>query len=66
MDAARSACRSSHSTCPNVTDNYRTGYGCPCQDGYDGNPYLDGGCQGMHWEPAGPGTVPFDHVGIAI
>ncbi|RCV25661.1 hypothetical protein SETIT_5G183200v2 [Setaria italica] len=47
VDAARSACRSSHSTCRNVTDNYRTGYVCQCQDGYAGNPYLagDGGCQ---------------------
>jgi hypothetical protein len=50
VDAARSACRSSHSTCHNVTGNYRNGYVCRCQDGYDGNPYLagDGGCQGMH------------------
>ncbi|CAO2205983.1 unnamed protein product [Urochloa humidicola] len=47
VDAASSACRSSHSTCRNVTDNYRTGYVCHCQDGYAGNPYLagDGGCQ---------------------
>ncbi|CAN6342138.1 unnamed protein product [Urochloa humidicola] len=47
VDSARSACRSSHSTCKNVTNNYRTGYVCHCQDGYDGNPYLagDGGCQ---------------------
>ncbi|CAD6231042.1 unnamed protein product [Miscanthus lutarioriparius] len=47
VDAARSACRSSHSTCHNVTGNYRNGYVCRCQDGYDGNPYLagDGGCQ---------------------
>ncbi|CAO2200576.1 unnamed protein product [Urochloa humidicola] len=47
VDAARSACRSSHSTCKNVTDNYRNGYVCHCQDGYAGNPYLagDGGCQ---------------------
>jgi len=50
VDEARSACRSSRSTCHNVTDNYRTGYVCRCKDGYDGNPYLagDGGCQGMH------------------
>jgi len=50
VDAARSACRSSHSTCHNVTGNYRNGYVCRCQDGYDGNPYLagGGGCQGMH------------------
>jgi hypothetical protein len=49
-DAARSACRSSHSTCHNVTNNYWTGYVCRCQKGYDGNPYLsgEGGCQGTH------------------
>jgi len=50
MDAARSACRSSHSTCHNVVDNYRTGYVCRCKDGYDGNPYLagGGGCQDIN------------------
>ncbi|CAO2208287.1 unnamed protein product [Urochloa humidicola] len=47
VDPSRSACRSSHSTCKNVTDNYRNGYVCHCQDGYAGNPYLvgDAGCQ---------------------
>ncbi|KAJ1275747.1 hypothetical protein BS78_05G159900 [Paspalum vaginatum] len=50
MDAARSACRSSHSTCHSVAGNYRTGYVCQCQRGYDGNPYLagDGGCQDIN------------------
>ncbi|KAM3259838.1 hypothetical protein ACQJBY_051246 [Aegilops geniculata] len=43
--AGRSVCRSSHSSCLNVTGNYRTGYVCRCQDGYQGNPYLAGGCQ---------------------
>jgi len=47
-DAARSACRGSHSACHNVTNNYRTGYVCRCQNGYDGNPYLSSGCQGTH------------------
>uniref|UniRef100_A0ACD5ULM2 Uncharacterized protein n=1 Tax=Avena sativa TaxID=4498 RepID=A0ACD5ULM2_AVESA len=44
-DAARNACRSNHSSCHNVTGNYRSGYVCQCQDGYQGNPYLAGGCQ---------------------
>uniref|UniRef100_A0ACD5V156 Uncharacterized protein n=1 Tax=Avena sativa TaxID=4498 RepID=A0ACD5V156_AVESA len=44
-DAARSACRSTHSSCHNITGNYRSGYVCRCQDGYQGNPYLAGGCQ---------------------
>ncbi|GJM94236.1 hypothetical protein PR202_ga10866 [Eleusine coracana subsp. coracana] len=44
-DAAKSACRSSHSSCHNVTGNYRSGYVCRCVKGYDGNPYLDDGCQ---------------------
>jgi hypothetical protein len=47
-DTAKSACRSSHSSCRNVTGNYRSGYVCRCQDGYDGNPYLASGCQGTH------------------
>ncbi|XBI43696.1 hypothetical protein VPH35_108433 [Triticum aestivum] len=45
QDKARSACRSSLSSCLNVTGNYRTGYVCRCEDGYQGNPYLADGCQ---------------------
>lgn len=45
QDAARSVCRSSHSSCRNVTGNYRSGYVCRCKDRYLGNPYLTGGCQ---------------------
>jgi hypothetical protein len=44
-DMARSACRSSLSSCHNVTGNYRSGYVCRCHDGYQGNPYLAGGCK---------------------
>ncbi|KAF8656294.1 hypothetical protein HU200_060769 [Digitaria exilis] len=47
VDAAKSACRSSHSSCHNVTGNYRSGYVCRCWEGYAGNPYLAGGCQGL-------------------
>uniref|UniRef100_A0ACD5Y0C2 Uncharacterized protein n=1 Tax=Avena sativa TaxID=4498 RepID=A0ACD5Y0C2_AVESA len=45
QDEASSACRSSLSSCINVTGNYRSGYVCQCQDGYQGNPYVAGGCQ---------------------
>ncbi|XP_078158596.1 wall-associated receptor kinase 1-like [Carex rostrata] len=38
------ACRSDHSVCSNSTSN-SGGYFCNCLDGYDGNPYLDEGCQ---------------------
>lgn len=38
------ACRSEKSYC-NYSDNL--GYGCNCLSGYQGNPYIQGGCQGM-------------------
>ncbi|KAM3296636.1 hypothetical protein ACQJBY_038801 [Aegilops geniculata] len=48
VDARRSACRSSHASCRNVSGNYRSGYVCRCLDGYQGNPYLAGGCQDVN------------------
>ncbi|KAF8684747.1 hypothetical protein HU200_044165 [Digitaria exilis] len=40
--AAQRLCKSANSEC---TTDGNGGYSCQCQDGYDGNPYLDGGCQ---------------------
>ncbi|CAL4989051.1 unnamed protein product [Urochloa decumbens] len=38
---SRMLCKSEHSEC----SVYMGGYTCRCKDGYDGNPYLAGGCQ---------------------
>ncbi|TVU10491.1 hypothetical protein EJB05_44026, partial [Eragrostis curvula] len=42
---ARNICRSEHSHC---TDSGR-GYQCFCEDNYEGNPYLVGGCTGSNY-----------------
>jgi hypothetical protein len=48
------ACISTSSTCPGVNSTDKDygyqyiGYGCKCQDGFQGNPYVINGCQGSH------------------
>nr|CAB3491165.1 unnamed protein product [Digitaria exilis] len=41
-DIRRTLCKSQHSQC-SVAE--QQGYMCSCEEGYDGNPYLPGGCQ---------------------
>jgi hypothetical protein len=41
-DVYRRVCKSEHSSCSAMDQ----GYTCNCDDGYEGNPYLVGGCQG--------------------
>ncbi|CAO2173288.1 unnamed protein product [Urochloa humidicola] len=38
-------CRSAHSSCQDSGAEGHGGYGCHCDDGYHGNPYVPGGCQ---------------------
>uniref|UniRef100_A0ACD5XPX4 Uncharacterized protein n=1 Tax=Avena sativa TaxID=4498 RepID=A0ACD5XPX4_AVESA len=47
-NAARSACKSRHSSCRDVATAVRSGYVCDCQQGYHGNPYLADGCQDVN------------------
>ncbi|GJN03336.1 hypothetical protein PR202_ga20769 [Eleusine coracana subsp. coracana] len=42
-EVLRRLCKSENSVC----DGGSLGYTCQCQDGFDGNPYLAGGCQGQ-------------------
>ncbi|KAG1327547.1 putative wall-associated receptor kinase 4-like [Cocos nucifera] len=54
-DPTTYACRSKNSGC-NDADN-GPGYTCSCLPGYDGNPYLDKGCQGCCLEVEVPMLV---------
>jgi hypothetical protein len=47
-DATGGLCRSSNSYCVDEasSNSTRKGYVCKCQIGYQGNPYIRGGCQG--------------------
>ncbi|CAO2191968.1 unnamed protein product [Urochloa humidicola] len=38
-------CRSAHSSCQDSIAQGHGGYGCHCDDGYHGNPYVPDGCQ---------------------
>ena len=39
-------CVSTHSYCQDSSSAGHGGYTCQCAHGYQGNPYVDGGCQG--------------------
>ena len=36
-----------NSICIDLNPDSGSGYHCNCKDGYEGNPYLKGGCQGI-------------------
>ncbi|KAK1695954.1 hypothetical protein QYE76_012651 [Lolium multiflorum] len=44
-DAALSVCKSANSNCRDESHFTLKGYSCQCKEGYQGNPYLTGGCQ---------------------
>ncbi|WVZ51322.1 hypothetical protein U9M48_002476, partial [Paspalum notatum var. saurae] len=45
---AESTCKSANSSCIDITSTFRKGYACQCLPGYQGNPYLVDGCQGLN------------------
>ncbi|KAF8762743.1 hypothetical protein HU200_009125 [Digitaria exilis] len=50
-DLGSTACHSSYSSCRNMNrpygSNHTASYTCSCWEGYEGNPYLPDGCQGL-------------------
>uniref|UniRef100_A0A0E0LWJ3 Protein kinase domain-containing protein n=1 Tax=Oryza punctata TaxID=4537 RepID=A0A0E0LWJ3_ORYPU len=58
-------CVSKNSECVNSTSSAAAGYVCRCNDGYDGNPYLPGGCQDPRMRLA-PGVFLSMGVGIGM
>ncbi|CAN6372186.1 unnamed protein product [Urochloa humidicola] len=47
-DLNSTTCHSSHSTCQATTRRDINGYVCRCDDGYQGNSYLEDGCQDIN------------------